>query len=118
MKFPVTKKKEEALLARMHSLNIRESDLDEQFVSAQGPGGQHVNRRATCVILTHRPSGIHVRWQTERSQGLNRFFARRRLMEEYEKRILGIRTDTEKERERIKKQKKRRKRRRKASPDY
>jgi protein subunit release factor B len=111
MKFPVSKEKEEALEEQLKNLNIRESDLDEQFVRSQGAGGQNVNKTSTCVILTHRPTGLQVRCQKERSQALNRFFARRLLAEKIEKHLYGIRLAGERERHRIRKQKKRRSRR-------
>jgi protein subunit release factor B len=111
MKFPVSKEKEQALKEQLKTLNIRESDLDEQFVRSQGAGGQNVNKTSTCVILTHRPTGLQVRCQKERSQALNRFFARRLLAEKIEKNLYGIRLAEERERHRIRKQKKRRSRR-------
>jgi len=111
MRFPVSIKKEEALLARMATLGIQEVDLDEQFVRSQGPGGQHANKTSTCVILIHKPTGLQVKQQTERSQGLNRFFARRRLVQLIENQKLGKHSPQAIERSKIRKQKKRRKRR-------
>ena len=111
MKFSVSKEKEDNLMRRLKALNIHESDLDEQFVKSQGAGGQNVNKTATCVILAHRPTGLQVKCQKERSQALNRFFARRLLAEKMEKHLYGIRLAEELERHRIRKQKKRRSRR-------
>ena len=65
----------------MRRLGVREDDLEERFIRSGGPGGQNVNKVSTCVVLRHRPSGIEVRCQQERSQGLNRFLARRLLLE-------------------------------------
>lgn len=73
-----------ALEARLGRLGIREDDLDEQFVRAGGPGGQHVNKVATCVVLRHRPTGLLVRCREARSQGLNRYLARERLADRIE----------------------------------
>ena len=42
----------------MERLGIRESDILERFVRSAGPGGQNVNKVATCVYLKHLPSGI------------------------------------------------------------
>ena len=70
------------LVGAMARLGIREEDLEEQFIRAAGPGGQHVNKAATCVILRHRPTGIQVRCQQERSQAMNRVLARQRLVEQ------------------------------------
>ena len=109
--FPVSPEKARALAARMASLGVREADLDEQFVRAGGPGGQNVNKVATCVVLRHAPSGLVVRCQQERSQALNRFLARRELLDRLEARIRGAASAAEAARERIRRQKRRRSRR-------
>ena len=70
-------------------MGVEERDLDEHFIRSGGPGGQHVNKVSTCVVLRHRPSGLEVRCQQERSQALNRFLARRILLERLEVRRLG-----------------------------
>ena len=64
---------------RFRRLEIKPGDLTEQFVRSGGAGGQHVNKVASCVVLTHHPSGISVRCEEERSQHQNRYLARRRL---------------------------------------
>jgi len=110
-KFGVTPKKEADLAARMDACGIREADLHEHFVSSGGPGGQHVNRSATCVHVRHQPTGLEVKMQQSRSQGLNRFYARRRLCELMESRILGKQSPEEQRREKLRRQKARRKRR-------
>jgi protein subunit release factor B len=79
--FAVSPEKNAELRRRMHELGVREEDLDERFVHASGKGGQHVNKSSTCVQLRHRPSGIEVQCADGRSQSLNRFFARRLLLE-------------------------------------
>lgn len=40
---------------------LKEEDLEEDFVRGSGPGGQSVNQTANCVVLKHRPSGIVVK---------------------------------------------------------
>jgi len=74
----------------MSALGVREEDIEESFVRSQGAGGQHVNKTSSCVVLLHRPTGIRVKCQTERSQALNRFLARRRLLDAIEERRQGF----------------------------
>ncbi len=110
-RFPVSFEKSRQLAARMAALGIREADLDEQFVRSGGPGGQNVNKVSTCVLLTHRPTGISVRCQQERSQAMNRFLARRILADKIEAERLGRQSRTRQEIEKIRRQKRRRSRR-------
>ena len=110
-KFSVSFQKEQQLWERMKTLGILESDLKETFVTSRGPGGQHVNKVASCVILRHIPTGIAVRCEHSRSQALNRFLARRALAEKLASQILGLKTASEMQQEKIRKQKQRRKRR-------
>ncbi len=110
-RYGVTAKKEMELLARMAAVALREEDLEESFVRSGGPGGQKVNRSATCVQLRHRPTGLEVKMQQERSQGLNRFFARRRLCELLEAQQMGDASPEAREQARLRKQKDRRRRR-------
>ncbi|NPV13579.1 peptide chain release factor-like protein [candidate division WOR-3 bacterium] len=95
----------------MARLGIREEDLIERFVRSRGPGGQNVNKVATGVYLKHLPSGIEVKVTKERSQALNRFWARRILAEKVAAQILKIETEREREIARIRRQKRRRSRR-------
>ena len=74
----------EELKKRMEALGIHEGDIAESFVRSSGPGGQNVNKVSTCVCLRHRPTGIIVRCQRFRSQGLNRFWARQYLLDRLE----------------------------------
>jgi protein subunit release factor B len=75
---PATTSPERAaqVAARLAALGVREADLEETFVRSAGPGGQNVNKTATCVVLRHRPTGVQVRCQATRQQGLNRLLAR------------------------------------------
>ena len=90
--FPVSPAKQRELDTLMERLGMQEADFEEQFIHASGPGGQHVNKVATCVVLRHRPSGLIVRCQQERSQALNRFLARRLLLRRLEAKRLGERS--------------------------
>jgi protein subunit release factor B len=111
---PVSPQKEQELTARMVRLGVREHDIEETFVRGSGPGGQHVNKTSTCVVLVHRPSGISVRCQASRSQGLNRFYARRILVEKIERQQLGEASAEQQRIEKIRRQKRKRSRRAKA----
>jgi protein subunit release factor B len=109
--FGVTPQKEAELLARMEACGVRETDLEERFIRSGGPGGQKVNRSATCVQLRHAPTGIEIKMQQARSQALNRFYARRRLCELIEDQTLGDDSAAARKRAQIRKQKDRRRRR-------
>ncbi len=69
---------------RMAALGVSEDDLEEQFVRAAGPGGQKVNKSSSCVLILHRPTGLRVKCQQSRHRALNRFLARRLLLEKVE----------------------------------
>jgi peptide chain release factor len=110
-KFGVSAEKERALEARLRALQILEEDLEETFIRSSGPGGQHVNKTSTCVRLVHRPSGLCVKVQSSRSQGLNRFLARRLLADRLEQQLRGAESPQEHQRAKIRRQKQRRVRR-------
>ncbi|MEQ2008785.1 MAG: peptide chain release factor-like protein [Limisphaerales bacterium] len=69
----------------MAALGVRESDIEESFVRSGGHGGQNVNKTSTCVMLVHRPTGLQVKCQKTRQQALNRFLARRLLLDKIER---------------------------------
>jgi len=111
MDFGVTQKKQAELEARMAAAGLRERDLEEKFVRSSGPGGQRVNKTSSCVYLKHGPTGLEVKMQRERSQRLNRFYARRRMCELLESKALGHDSPEAMKAERIRRQKQRRRRR-------
>ncbi len=109
--FPVNHDKEQQLAHRMAALGLRESDIEETFVRSGGHGGQNVNKTATCVMLLHRPTRLQVKCQTTRQQGLNRFIARRLLLDKIEKLQTGRVAAKEAQIEKIRRQKRKRSRR-------
>jgi len=111
MNYGVTRKKQDELEARMAALGVREEDVQEKYIRSSGPGGQKVNKTASCVYLKHSQSGLEVKMQQERSQGLNRYYARKRLCELVEQEKMGSKSPAALKAEEIRKQKQRRKRR-------
>ncbi len=73
--FPVSEKKARDLRDRMMVIRCSEHDLQERFFRGVG------------VDIQHLPTGIRIRCCRENSQGLNRFLARRLLVEELEARL-------------------------------
>ena len=111
MEFGINKFKQEALKEKMRSLGIREQDIQEKFVRSGGKGGQNVNKTSTCVYLKYKPTGIEVKCQKERYRVLNRFLARRILVNKIESLFLGRKIDAQKKIEKIRRQKRKRSRR-------
>src|SRR5665213_4439506 len=109
--FPVSLEKAAQLARRMAALGVREADLEESFVRSGGHGGQNVNKTSTCVMLFHSPTGLQVKCQETRQQGLNRFIARRLLLDKIEARKNGFVAAQRAEIEKIRRQKRRRSRR-------
>jgi len=107
----VSPEKEKVLQARMQELGISEYDIVEKFIRSGGKGGQKVNKTSTCVYLKHIPTGIEVKVQKERSQAVNRFLAKRLLIQKIEEQILGIETERIKKIEKTRRQKRKRSKR-------
>ncbi len=111
--FPVRPEKQQELQEKMRLLGIREEDLEEGFARSSGRGGQKLHKTSNAVWLRHKPTGLLVRWRKGRSQSLNRFLARRLLVEKLEAQRDGKEGQQQQNRDSIRKQKERRKRRRK-----
>lgn len=77
---------EAPLRARFVSLGVRPEEVEERFVRGAGAGGQKINKTSSTVALRHRPTGVEVRIQDERSQSQNRAAAWLALAEKLERR--------------------------------
>ncbi len=111
IRYSVRPEKQKELEARMRELGVREEDLEEENIRTSGRGGQKRNKTSCGVSLYHRPSGIRIKCCESRSLSMNRFFARRRLVEKMESRVLGTESPENRRVEKLKKQKERRRRR-------
>lgn len=109
--FGITQAKQKDLEDRFNKLNIRENDIVEKFIHSSGNGGQNVNKVSTCVYLKYIPLNIEIKCQKARTQLLNRYYARKMLVDEIENRALGEKSKRQKEIEKIRRQKRKRNRR-------
>jgi protein subunit release factor B len=110
VKFAVSEEKNRWLRERMDELGICEKDIEEKFIRSSGHGGQNVNKTSTCVYLRHVPTGIEVKCMKDRTQSVNRFLARRELVQRVEK-FSGQMTSADMKQEKIRRQKMKRQKR-------
>ena len=104
----INPKKIELLAKRLEKLGIKETDIAEKFIRASGKGGQKLNKTSSCVFIKHKPSGITVKCDSDRSQAVNRFLARRILADKFEEKIKGAESEKMKKIHKLRKQKRRR----------
>jgi peptide chain release factor len=109
--FGVSADKLDQVAQRMMALGVRERDLEETFVRSGGAGGQKVNKSSSCVMLLHRPTGLRVKCQATRHQAMNRFLARRLLLDKIERMQKGYVQAEQDAAEKIRRQKRKRSRR-------
>lgn len=105
--FGVSAEKMRWLTEKMAQLAVKEEDLQESFVRSSGCGGQHVNKTSSRVQIRHIPTGTTASSQQDRSQSVNRFLARRLLLEKLS-RQMGLATKEDCRIAKLKKQKARR----------
>jgi protein subunit release factor B len=84
---------------KLTSLGINLDEVEERFVRGTGPGGQKINKTSSTVWLRHRPTGVEVRCQRERSQSANRELAWLELAEKLAARRHAAVAEAKQERE-------------------
>jgi len=89
---------------RLAAVGGRPDDIEERFIRGSGPGGQKINKTSSTVWLRHRPTGIEVRCQAERSQAANRERAWLEMCERLERRQRAARDEAQDLREKSRRQ--------------
>ena len=102
------------LRARFASLRVRPEEVEERFVRGAGAGGQKINKTSSTVWLQHRPTGVEVRCQRERSQTVNRLLAWTELAAKLEWRRQEMANQAQAARELVRRQKRQKSRGQKA----
>jgi len=87
------------IVEKLAALGWRPEDVDERFIRGSGPGGQKINKTSSTVWLRHRPTGLEVRCQRERSQAANREAAWEDLCEKLASRVRAGLAEAEQARE-------------------
>jgi len=105
---------EASLRTRFVSLGVRPEEIEERFVRGTGAGGQKINKTSSTVWLQHRPTGVEVRCQRERSQTLNRLLAWAELADKLAARRREAAAQVQSARELVRRQKRQKSRGQKA----
>ncbi|MDD3896251.1 MAG: peptide chain release factor-like protein [Candidatus Peribacteraceae bacterium] len=109
MNFPVEISEKMQKVASEIGLNPE--DVEENFTRGHGHGGQNINKSTNCVELTHKPTGIVVRYQHHRGLRQNRKEAWELLVLKVEEQMRGDQSALRQLVFKIQKQKQRRSRR-------
>jgi protein subunit release factor B len=109
--FGISISKQKLIEDKFIKYNIKDCDLVEKFIHSSGNGGQNLNKVATCVYLRYIPLNIEIKCQKYRTQLLNRYAARKILIEEIEKKLFGEQSEQQKKIEKIRRQKRKKSKR-------
>jgi len=88
----------------LRRLGVDPADVEEEFIRGSGAGGQKINKTSSTVRVVHRPSGLEVRCQDERSQAMNRLLAMERLCAALEQRARSEAAARQAAREKLRRQ--------------
>ena len=104
----LTEAKYNKILEKIKNLNINLEDVEEQFCTGSGRGGQKINKTSSTVHLKYIPLDIEVKYQKARERSMNRILALRELVDKIEAKLIGDKSEKALKIEKIRKQKKRR----------
>ncbi|PKL90609.1 MAG: peptide chain release factor-like protein [Candidatus Goldiibacteriota bacterium HGW-Goldbacteria-1] len=91
----ITDAKLKILSDKITALGIKDSDIIEKFMTSGNKGGQKANKSSNAVYLKHLPTGIEVKCKETRHREINRFLAKRLLVDKIEELQTGRSTRTD-----------------------
>ena len=100
--------KDKELRRMMRQHKVFEKDIKESFIQSSGPGGQNVNKVATCVVLHHIPTDMRVKCQESRTQEGNRHRARIILVKKIDAEVRSAKLKETQKYEKTRRQKRKR----------
>ncbi len=74
-------------------MKIDKNIFNVEYTRGSGAGGQHRNKVETCVVITHKPSGLQEKCEDERSRNLNEKTAYNRLVKRLQKIVLDAKME-------------------------